>query len=304
MGKGKRYESEQKLNMKKVVAVIVAILVIIMFVVGIKELLKDKDTVKQKTFATGYYAIYENGKWGVIDTKQNTIIAPSYDEMIIIPDNSKPVFIATLNVNYDTGTFETKVLNNQNEEIFTGYNRVEVIYNQDKSNNLWYEKNVLKVQKDEKFGLINLEGKEILPCEYDDIKVIEGSKNIVVTIKDGKQGIANITGTVLVQNEYSRINTITEKYEDGFIVSSDNKFGILSSNGEVVLEPKYDDVKHVYGNKMYVVKEGSSWEIIDTEGNTYLKDEFQDVKEINLNNVIIKKDDKYGVVTTEGETKE
>ena len=40
--RGKRYDNERKLNIKKVIAVIIAILVIIMFVVGIKEILKDR----------------------------------------------------------------------------------------------------------------------------------------------------------------------------------------------------------------------------------------------------------------------
>ena len=81
--KGKRYDTEAKLNIKKVIAVIIAILVIIMFVIGIRELLKEKENIKEKTFITAYYPIFENGKWGVIDTKQSIIIEPTYDEMII-----------------------------------------------------------------------------------------------------------------------------------------------------------------------------------------------------------------------------
>ena len=95
--RGRRYDAEPKLNLKKVTAVIIAILVIIMFVIGIKELLNDKEIIKEKTFATAYYTIYENGKWGVMDTKQNIVVEPNYDEMIVIPDNSKPIFICTLN---------------------------------------------------------------------------------------------------------------------------------------------------------------------------------------------------------------
>lgn len=302
MSKGKRYDTEPKLNVKKVIAVIVALLVIIMFVVGIKELLKDKGNTKQKTFVTGYYTIYENGKWGVIDTKQNTIIEPSYDEMIIIPDNSKPVFIVTLNANYETGSFETKVLDNNNNEIFTNYNKVEAIYNQDKSNNLWYE-SMLKVQKDGKYGLINLDGKEILPCEYDEIKPILGIKNIVLTVKDEKQGIVDNTGNIVVKNEYAQITTLTDKYENGFIIKADNgKYGVVGTNGKLVIEAKYDEIKNVYGNKMYVVKEGSSWKIVDEEANTYLQDKFDDIKEINIDKIVAKKDNKYGIISINGET--
>ena len=302
--RGRRYDSEPKLNIKKVISVIVAFFVIIMFFVGIKQLFKDKADTKTKTFATGYYTIYENGKWGVIDTKQNIIINPSYDEMIIVPDNTKPLFIATVNTNYETGAFETKVLNEKGEERFTDYNKVEVIYNQDKSNNLWFEKNMLKVQKDGKYGLINLEGKEILPTEYNEIRVIPGTKNVVLTIKDSKQGIVDNTGRVLVENKYASISSISDKYEDGFIVKADNgKFGVVNSNGELVVETKYDEIKNASGNKMYVVKEGNTWKIIDEDKKEYLSGAFEDVKEINLGNVVIKKGGKYGITATDGSKK-
>ena len=98
--KGRRYDTEAKLNVKKVIAVIIAILVITMFIIVIRELLKQQDNVKEKTFITAYYPIYENGKWGVIDTKQNIIIKPTYEEMIIVPKNTKPIFKCTKNTNY------------------------------------------------------------------------------------------------------------------------------------------------------------------------------------------------------------
>ena len=302
--RGRRYETEPKLNIKKVIAVIIAILVIVMFVIGIKELLKENNNVKEKTFITAYYTIYENEKWGVIDTKQNVIIEPTYDEMILIPDNSKPIFICTINTNYEEGTFETKVLDNRNKELYTNYDKVELIYNQDKSNNLWYENNVLKVQKDGKYGLINLEGKEIAECIYDKIEIIIGTKNVLITVKDGKQGIVDIHGNNIIQNEYVEVNTLTDKYENGFIVKAeDGKYGIINSNGKLVLETKYEEIKNVYGNNMYVVKEDSKWKIVDEKQNSYLEDAFENVKQINSNNVVAEKDGKYGIILTSGETK-
>ena len=304
MSRGKRYDDEPKLNIKKVIAVIIAILVVIMFVIGIKELLKPRELVKEKTFITAYYTIYENGKWGVIDTKQNTIIEPTYDEMIIIPDNSKPIFICTINTNYEQGTYETKVLNENKKELYTNYDKVEALYNNDKQNNLWYETGMLKVQKDGKYGVIDLEGKELANPIYDEIKVLPNTKNVVVTVKEGKQGIVNNIGAVSVPNEYKEIvGALNEKYENGFIVKAENdKYGIVSANGSIILQTKYDEIKNVYGNNMYVVKEEGKLKIVDEE-KSYLENQFDDIKQINVNNVVAKKNGKYGIVTTLGETK-
>ena len=128
MSKGKRFdEDERRLNMKKVAAVIIAFLVIIMFIVGIKEIIKDKPNTNEKVFTLGYYTVYENGKWGVIDTKGNIVINPSYNDMIVIPDNTKPVFFILENVNYDDETYNTKVINEKNDEIFISYDKVELL---------------------------------------------------------------------------------------------------------------------------------------------------------------------------------
>ena len=302
--RGRRYDTEPKLNIKKVIAVIIAILVIYMFITGIKELLRADEGVDGKTFVTGYYAIYENDKWGVIDTKQNTIIKPTYDEMIIVPDHSKAIFICTINTNYEENTYETKVLDGENKELFTNYDKVEVIYNNDKSNNLWYEENVLKVQKDGKYGLINLEGKEILACEYDEIKPVIGTKNALITVKDGKQGIVDNLGNIVVKNEYVEVSSLTDNYGNGFIVKNeDGKYGVINYNTTVALETKYDEIRNVYGSNSYVVKENNKLKIVDTEGNTYLEDAFEDVKQINTGNVVVKKDGKYGIITLQGEVK-
>ncbi len=66
MNKGKRYE-EPKLNLKKVFAVIIAIIVVIMFIFIIKGILtKDKEQVK--ITSKDYFVVYQNNKWGIIDS--------------------------------------------------------------------------------------------------------------------------------------------------------------------------------------------------------------------------------------------
>ena len=94
--------------------------------------------------------------------------------MIIIPNEEKDVFVCTYDIDEQTGTYKTKAINSKNEEIFTAYEQVEAIDNIDKNNNLWYEKNILKVSKNGKYGLIDLNGKELLPIEYDEITVLDG----------------------------------------------------------------------------------------------------------------------------------
>lgn len=295
--RGKRYDSEKKLNIKKVIAVIIAIFVIIMFVVGIKELLKGSPQTKEKAFSLAYYTIYENEKWGVIDTKGNVIIEPSYEEMIIIPDHTKPVFLCLEKVDYEKGNYETKVLNEKKQEIYTNYDKVEPIYNYDEAGQIWCEKNIVKVQKDGKYGLMNLEGKEILSCTKDQIEELKTTQSVFVTLQNGKKGLVDHLGKEIIENKYVEIIPLTNQYENGFIVKNEaGKYGVINYDKTIALEEKYEEIQNVYGNNIYVVKESNTWKLINNNEEVVVENGFEEIKSINTNRLIIKKAGKYGIM--------
>ena len=299
MSRGKRYEGEPKLNIKKVFAVLIAIAVIIMFIIGIKKLFSSNDTVQEKSVALRYFPIYTQGKWGVMDSRGNTIIEPTYDEYIVIPDNQKAIFVCTTDVNYTQNTYDTKVLNEKGEELFTDYELVEAIENYDESNNLWYQAGILKVLKDGKYGLIDTNGTQIANCEYDSITALKGVENSLLTEKDGKLGIIDNVGSVIIDNKYEEIEPISDRFEDGYIVKNENgKYGVITYTKTVAVEEKYDDIKNVYGGgKYYIVKENDNWEVIDTDKNKYLAGDYDDIVSIASENAIIQNDGNYGVVS-------
>lgn len=299
MSRGKRYEGEPKLNIKKVFAVLIAIAVIIMFVIGIKKLFSSEDTVQEKSVVLRYFPIYTEGKWGVMDSRGNIIIEPTYDEYIVIPDNQKAIFVCTTDVNYTENAYDTKVLNEKGEELFTDYDLVEAIENYDESNNLWYQSGILKVLKDGKYGLIDTNGTQIANCEYDSITALKGVENSLLTEKDGKVGIIDNVGSVIIDTNYEEIEPISTRFEDGYIVrNEDNKYGVITYTKTVAVEENYDDIKNVYGGgKYYIVREGNNWEVIDTEGNKYLAGDYDDIISIAGENAIVENNGNYGVVS-------
>ena len=299
MSKGKRYEGKPKLNMKKVFAVLIAIAVIIMFVIGIKKLMTPSEKSEQKQVALKYLPVYTNDKWGVINSSGDIIIEPTYDEAIIIPDSTKAVFICTYDVDYTKGTYKTKVLDEKGKEIITGYDSVEAIENYDSSNTMWYESGVLKVKKDGKYGLVDLKGSKLAECEYTSIDALKGTTNSLITIKDGKYGLLDNTGATILYNEYKSIKPISDKYENGYIVQNESdKYGVMNWNKTVAVDIKYDDVKQLYSNgNYYVVKENGKWKVVDTVGGSYLAGEYDDITAIDGDYIVAKKANKYGVVS-------
>lgn len=303
MNRGKRYE-EPKLNLKKVFAVIVAIIVFIMFIFIIKGIL-TKEKEQGKITSKDYITVFKDNKWGVIDSSGNTVIDPSYEEMIIIPNSKNDVFLSIYDVNYETGEYKTKALNSKNEEIFTQYEQIEAIANKDTSDNIWYEENVLKVKKEGKYGIIDLTGKELVTCQYDEIVAMEGLKNTLKVSKDGKVGILNTEGREILGVQYIDVTNLGEENKEGFIVKGENgKYGIVNYSNETVLETQYDEIQKVYGNDMYVVKLAGKPILVNKEGTELLRTGFDEIKEIlkNADNgIIYTKSGKYGVMKTSGE---
>ncbi len=303
MSRGRRYE-EPKLNMKKVFAVILAIVVIIMSVFIIRGIFQ-KESSRGEISSKTYFAAYKDNKWGVIDENGDTVIEPSYEEMIIVPDNKTDIFLCTYDVNYDTGEYSSKALNSKNQEIFTDYTKIESISNYDENNNLWYEDNVLKVQKDGKWGTINFEGDAVLNTEYDSIEAIPGVENALLIEKDGKYGVADDEGRIILDTNYTEITNLGETNRDGYIVKDDTGlYGIVDSSKKVILQNQYQEIEKVYGNDLYVVTQDGSQKVINSNGEDVLTQGFEQVSAIlktKDQGVIYISNGKYGVMNLAGE---
>ena len=303
MSRGRRYE-EPKLNLKKVFAVILAIIVIIMSVFIIKGIFQ-RESSKGEISSKTYFAVYKNNKWGVIEENGEIVIEPAYGEMIIIPDNKTDIFLCTYDVNYDTGEYSTKVLNSKNEEIFKDYVKIEAISNHDENNNLWYEKNILKVQKDGKWGIIDFDGKNLLNIEYDNIEAIKGIENALLIQKDGKYGVADKEGRKILDVNYLEIDNLGETNRDGYIVKDDTGlYGIVDSSKKVILKNQYQEIKKVYGNDLYVVVQDGNQKLVNDKEEEILTKGFEQISAIlktKNQGIIYIENSKYGVMNLTGE---
>lgn len=303
MSRGRRYE-EPKLNMKKVFAVVVAIAVFIMFIFIIKGIL-EKDKEQVKITSKDYFVIFKDNKWGVIDSNAQIVIDPAYEEMITIPNSKNDVFLCVYDVNYETGEYKTKALNSKNEEIFTQYDQIEQIQNNDENGNLWNDGDIIKVKKDGKYGIIDLTGKEQSEIKYEEIVAVPGIKNALQVKENGKYGIIDNEGKLIVEPKYTEVTNLGKDNKSGFIVKNeDGKYGIVDYFNQIVLDTKYDEISKIYGNDMYVVKQDGKQILIKKDGTEVLKDGYDSISQIlknTDNGIIFMKNSKLGVMKTTGE---
>ena len=236
--RGRRFDNEPKLNMKKVFATFIAIDVFVMVIVSLVNLFKeDEKNVVLMQIPKKYFSTYENGKYGVIDGTGKEIVKPVYDEIITIPNNSKGLFVCVYDQNYQDGTFKTKVLNEKNQEILKSYSNISCIENS-KNNEIWFEDNILKYSENGLYGLVDFSGKKIVPAEYSNIYALDGISKSVVVEKDGLKGLVNTSmGEIIVKPEYAEIST-----NDSDLIKG-AKSGILmdATSGKIIFEKNKDE---------------------------------------------------------------
>ena len=127
--------------------------------------------------------------------------------------------------------------------------------------------------KDSLFGLINIEGDEILPFEYEDI-VSEHLGNIFVK-KNGKWGMVNAMNQQLIPCNYDYIAYACDKSGSdtaNYIVVQNDKFGKVSITGEEVFPCIYDGITTwvEYVNFGHYIMIGDKMGLIDYNGNTLM----------------------------------
>ena len=208
-------------------------------------------------------------KYGYINRKAEKLLDEKYDqiERIDNPDKGDDVYLVTVE-NGKAGVYKNKncVIANEYEDI--GY---------DKNNKC------LMLQKDSKLGLCNMDGNIQIELKYDNIFIsgkyinAQNGENIDIYDYSTKKkidydGIVGINQTTT--NQYSIAITDDEKYkiidneqdelkeqkydyleyiyEDYFITYKNKKFGIINSNGERIVDYKYDSIQKVPNANMVI----------------------------------------------------
>ena len=88
-------------------------------------------------------------------------------------------------------------------------------------------------------GIIDKNGKELIPCKYEEIRCNIVDETMHVTL-DGKKGLFDKNGKVLVPCIYDGFG---DYYDNGkAIVSKDGKCGIIDNTGKLIIPCQYDSI--------------------------------------------------------------
>ena len=190
-------------------------------------------------------------------------------------------------------------------------------------NNRSWAYNVTK----ERFALINDSGELLTdflytkPSDFDgDFSIVFKEKGYVLLDKSGKEMGESLDFLIKLnndnyffskgnKNQFGVINsTLKEEYYfdeknilflDTLIIKSDNKFGFVVTNGEVIIEPIYNQLKRL-NDKLFFALSENKWELINLKGEKITSEVYDEVKSVSNNLIAVKKNNLWEVINLEG----
>ena len=292
----------------------IIILLILVIIVGIGGffILKNVEQSKKEYSVTkvenyNYFPVRQNEKYGVIDHQGKVIIEAKYDE-IAIPNPEKDLFICYQNN-------QPIALNSNSEQILTDYEMVQPIRLKDVVSDLMYEKSVLTYMKNEKYGLIDVEGNKITENKYESIEALPSQEGKLLVKQNGKIGIININGYNIVECNYDQIK-VDDYFEEGqlykyagYIVSNTTnegyRYGYINYDGQKIIEPLCNELTRVTEikdeNNVYMILAVNGKYGVYKNKDEIISNDYQSIYYEQGNQVfVIEKTGKYGVANING----
>lgn len=138
-----------------------------------------------------------------------------------------------------------------------------------------FERNYIKIKQNNKYGILDNNGKEIIPPKYDEITSIDYPSFFFYVKKNGKYGVVNIDGKEIIKPKYDRITAFNE---EAFELELENKYGLFFFNNNTLYPTIYDKIglislshkRYLDAENQYIgVKRNGNEYIIDKEGYEY-----------------------------------
>lgn len=150
------------------------------------------------------------------------------------------------------------------------------------------------MQKNGMVGMLNREGKEIIPARYKELKVLDSTLVAVVEKTDWK--VMDHDGRTVVPEGYEEI----EVWNQDFIAFQKNGFwGIVNQRGKLLVKPAYDEVI-LEQDRYFIIRKGEYIGLVSMQGQLILDCNSNEVKSFNEELIFFRQKERWGIVNDQG----
>lgn len=232
-------------------------------------------------YSEGLAAVQHGNKWGFIDDKGRNIIPCKYEEvgdflngMARVKSNGKWGFVnkqgrEKIECKYDFAAdfsgypapLELALVEEDSDLYFIDKDdNIHVLCDSHESYFSFHE-GLAGVEKNNKYGFINMFGEEQIPCKYEETSYF--SEGIVCVKYMNKWGYIDKDGQVVTPCIYDEAYPLTEAIA---LVCRQGKYGYINRKGEITIPFIYEDACS-YSDGLACVKKGDKWGYINKYNN-------------------------------------
>lgn len=151
------------------------------------------------------------------------------------------------------------------------------------------------VSKKEKKGLLNTEGKLVLPVEYDAIGTVKDG--LVSVLRAMKFGLVDIRKNLIIKPEYNKNPWVYPS--QGVVVFKQNKYNFVDWKNKSKSDFVFDDVKY-WNDSVALVKKDNQWLLYEVATKKVVLENISDYSLINSaaddQLMIVRQEGSYGVL--------
>ncbi|MFH2141174.1 MAG: WG repeat-containing protein [Bacteroidota bacterium] len=186
------------------------------------------------------------GLWGLMNLEGKWLVEPIYYDIRINWNNSMP--ICFLKKKEKWGLFDYEQIKEMG------------LFNYDKITTN-YSTPYIVVLRDNKYGYLNKEYTEIIPCEYEFLsQYVEN--NLILAKKNGKTGFIDISNKTVIPFEFDDADDFSYGYTS---VCKNKKWAIADTTGKVLMSFQYDEIKTI-NDIQVVARIGKKYGVVDHSG--------------------------------------
>jgi hypothetical protein len=264
-----------------------------------------------------YAELYQNltivksdGKFGVV---KNEIIVPfEYDSIFIPSQDPMNIPIGSRNNNNPKRNIPNPLLRlyqavscltlQKNNKVGLVNSDGKIIYTVDNDQVYNAESyGYYSVKKDNLYGIYFILSKEKKHTEIAFNRISVDGYGAIMAAKNNKMGIFKLTGEQITPFEYD--NDFIMQYTGiGYRISKNKKSGVIDHQGKVVVPPIYDDVSTISMSERdaFKVKNNEKYGIVNREGKVIVPVEFEYINDIKDNYLVITQHHKMGLYDKNG----
>lgn len=122
-----------------------------------------------------------------------------------------------------------------------------------------------------RYGVINKEGKEIIPLELEQVTTLYGYPDLLLLRQHNRCGLWSRKGEFVLNIEYDDIEMNSS--QSYVRIVKDGKKGLATKEGKIVIPPKYEDLSRNYQGEEdtwpVLVKDGEWYRLVNKQGVVY-----------------------------------